>query len=838
MSSHVPTIVLVSTAAALAAVAHSEAHTAASPSVRDALWVWANPEMANEDPHDLASYAQAGATERASLLGAPNILMAGNGLPRNDDDALALAAEVAHAPRLVWEIGCDDETGGPPFAYDETVARVAGVVEKCPQLEGVLLDDMTSQMIPRGLEPPHLRSLKSLLGKACPQVKLWGVVYTMNLGFPNIEDYLRELDVINLWVWHARDFAQVDQHIQWLKGLFPEKPIVLGVYLYDYGEGRPMPIPLLEQQLATALRLLHEGTIRDIVFLTINNDEQVLTHTATWIADIASQPIGQPPGSDAAPTPASAPSAQAHDTRLALDDPANWHFTGSPWTQDPEGVIRPPDARNLHSRAFRLGDSFGDLDAEFEFNGNYRETGTGTAGLILRAQDVNRFYLVHFPWGGQQLRAKHFWALVSKADGDGYLRNLAAEWVPGVPSETDRWYHIRVVAAGPEIRVSVDGREALCVRDGSYPSGLLGFAGYGWYAFRNASASGEAAAAPFWDPSGQVPTQAFTIGLSSEQMPSACIAPNGHVLVAAGNQLVRSTDKGRSWNSPENLPEALGIVTDYGNGLFCASEDRVSVMLFKSRKDTGAPLPEIAIAESNDNGTTWSAPAPSGVADGWPEIPASLTPYGPVTPTADGALLRFLLGTAKDEVATFSDVRTWSATHCKAYVIRSVDGGRNWSTPIEIDRPSWTDTARGAIPGSLDLTEPTAVVMGTMVMALVRPIYSPYMWQCWSYDGGATWDAASRATFPGYAQSMARTSSGAILCAHRYPLYSVNVSRDNGLNWDAGTIIDFPVWAMGVVLEVEPDVLLCAYMNAERNQPLLAQRVRITPTRIEPASSR
>lgn len=98
----------------------------------------------------------------------------------------------------------------------------------------------------------------------------------------------------------------------------------------------------------------------------------------------------------------------------------------------------------------------------------------------------------------------------------------------------------------------------------------------------------------------------------------------------------------------------------------------------------------------------------------------------------------------------------------------------------------------------------------------------------------ATWDAAARTTFPGYAQSMARTTSGAILCAHRYPLYSINVSRDGGLNWDAGTVIDYPVWGMGTILEVEPDVVLCTYMNAERSLPLLAQLIRVTPRHIEP----
>lgn len=83
-------------------------------------------------------------------------------------------------------------------------------------------------------------------------------------------------------------------------------------------------------------------------------------------------------------------------------------------------------------------------------------------------------------------------------------------------------------------------------------------------------------------------------------------------------------------------------------------------------------------------------------------------------------------------------------------------------------------------------------------------------------------------------RSRTRTSSGAILSAHRFPLYSVNVSRDDGLNWDAGTAIDYPAWAMDRMFEVEPDVALAAYMNAERSLPLLLQRIRVTPQGLQP----
>ncbi len=534
----------------------------------------------------------------------------------------------------------------------------------------------------------------------------------------------------------------------------------------------------------------------------------------------------------AALEPYYAESAETHSLQIA--DGSGWQFCGGKWTENSEGVIRPPDQRNLHSRAIYTQCGYDDFTAEFEWNGDYRETGTGSAGLIIRAQDPNHFYFIYFPWGGQQLRAKHFWAAIAKVEGDGYLRNIAMEWVPSIPSETDRWFKVRVEAKGGDIQVWVDERRALQVHDDRYRSGCVGLAGYGWYAFRNAVINGRSISAPSWPAEVELPHHAKELDLPGDKMPSGCIAPNGDVLLAAGNRLIRSHDKGKTWQPAEELPEKLGDITDYGNGMFCTKDNRLLVMLYHPQNQTEKPTPEILISESEDSGHTWSDPLPAEVAGDWPALPKSPVPYGPVLENENGDFLRFLLGRSNADDEPFTDVRTWGSIHCKAFVIRSTDRGKSWSAPIEVDRPSWVDAERGTIPGSLDFTEPTGVVMSNIVTALIRPIYSPMMWQCWSYDGGATWDAAVRASFPGYAQSMVRTQSGAILCAHRYPHYSVNISRDNGLHWDAGTVIDYPVWAMGCMVEVEPDCVLAVYMNAERNLPPLAQRIKVASDRIEP----
>ena len=65
--------------------------------------------------------------------------MAGQGIPNDDQQADALTREVAAAPRLVWEIAADG-SGGPPFVYTNRMAQVRKLVDKYPQIEGVLLN--------------------------------------------------------------------------------------------------------------------------------------------------------------------------------------------------------------------------------------------------------------------------------------------------------------------------------------------------------------------------------------------------------------------------------------------------------------------------------------------------------------------------------------------------------------------------------------------------------------------------------------------------------------------------------------------------------------------------
>ena len=125
-------------------------------------------------------------------------------------------------------------------------------------------------------------------------VKTWGVVYSMSLGREGLAECIRQLDVINLWVWHAKDVVQIEKYVARLENEFPGKPAILGLYLRDYGGGRKIPMDLLKLQCETALKLAQAGRIEGMVFLTIDNDPEAVGWVADWIKRVGSQVLRPP----------------------------------------------------------------------------------------------------------------------------------------------------------------------------------------------------------------------------------------------------------------------------------------------------------------------------------------------------------------------------------------------------------------------------------------------------------------------------------------------------------------------------------------------------------------
>src|SRR5204863_9240534 len=110
-----------------------------------------------------------------------------------------------------------------------------------------------------------------------------------------------------------------------------------------------------------------------------------------------------------------------------------------------QGIFTPSAHTTEENLAFYKARAFSDFAAEFKFRWNIQGS---DAGFIFRAQDVRHYYLVHFPCTGQQFRAAHFWAAISKVDESGWVKVLKMDMMHGVPSEIGLWHKGRLIVQG------------------------------------------------------------------------------------------------------------------------------------------------------------------------------------------------------------------------------------------------------------------------------------------------------------------------------------------------------------------------------------------------------
>lgn len=95
------------------------------------------------------------------------------------------------------------------------------------------------------------------------------------------------VDSVTYWVWMADNIVHLERNFAAYRLLAPKKPTYLGVYLWDFGGAKPMPVDLLERQLELGLKWFREGEIVGLVFLCssiCNRSYPAVTFCREWIS--------------------------------------------------------------------------------------------------------------------------------------------------------------------------------------------------------------------------------------------------------------------------------------------------------------------------------------------------------------------------------------------------------------------------------------------------------------------------------------------------------------------------------------------------------------------------
>ncbi|OHB76587.1 MAG: hypothetical protein A2W31_01995 [Planctomycetes bacterium RBG_16_64_10] len=236
--------------------------TAGKPTFRDVGWVW---EGQGIDPMVPPSIYGLGQGARYFGLARVNYLF-----HPNDVHALRLLQDydevTCDISKWRWEWNADGRpvctAVGDPATVRSEGEHVARLAKEFPNVTGVYCDDLLGLMRRFEYGPQEFADIRAAIRQVNPQIKLWTVVYTHEFEQADFWTQMRpHIDVVTLWIWDSQNIGHLRRYVDQCRQLFPEQPIVMGVYLRDYTKRAPIPVDQVLAQMQGIAELIKTGQL-------------------------------------------------------------------------------------------------------------------------------------------------------------------------------------------------------------------------------------------------------------------------------------------------------------------------------------------------------------------------------------------------------------------------------------------------------------------------------------------------------------------------------------------------------------------------------------------------
>ena len=242
--------------------------------VRDKLWLFAS--RAHDDDISLGKSMNNRFTRRsritpaegAAILDIPNVIMiVSDGMPpAYSSDAYGYLESFYRMKNVVWSI-----VGSGGFRAGNEEKFVCDMVKRYPNITGVFADDFlgSTQMQNRTDDEKRqmILDIRHTLDSADKPLSMWLTLYAYDLDTCDTSLY-GLFDSLSLWTWEYKDLDRLPERFALMEKKFPAQKKYLGIYIYDYTAGEPVPDEYMSLQCEYGLSLLKEGRIDGMIFLT------------------------------------------------------------------------------------------------------------------------------------------------------------------------------------------------------------------------------------------------------------------------------------------------------------------------------------------------------------------------------------------------------------------------------------------------------------------------------------------------------------------------------------------------------------------------------------------
>ena len=225
----------------------------------DKFWNWGHLEGSHNECTGLkCSMTPEQFADEYGIRNAFIVSYGGNIQPPFDD----LAKRLSPLREIKWSVLGDSSTPLPEAELGNT-EDIVNVIGNAPNITGGVVDDFFSPERMKRFTPEVLKKIRARLNEK--GLDFWCVLYAHELD-RDLEKYLDCFDGITFWVWYSKDIPNSAEYVERIISMAKGKPIMLGIYTFDYAAGAVKMSPeLFRTQLELYTDMLKKQSIDGII---------------------------------------------------------------------------------------------------------------------------------------------------------------------------------------------------------------------------------------------------------------------------------------------------------------------------------------------------------------------------------------------------------------------------------------------------------------------------------------------------------------------------------------------------------------------------------------------
>ncbi|MFA7172258.1 MAG: hypothetical protein WC340_02380 [Kiritimatiellia bacterium] len=261
--------------------------------LQDRLWMWGHDSGVYDGAkgkYNIPLSPPISMADGIKYMGIPNVCVIRHRVGNDEYNK-----QFKDVKRIAWTLSM-----GSNQSYQSLKNYVFGLRDTMPNLTGYYLDDFfrfgdkpgfdqNSETVPApaSLSLDELKQLHDETKAYKRRLDLAIVLYTHMLC-PAIKPYMKYTDTVSLWIWSGSDIQKIEDNFKKYRSLVPDKPTLLGIYMWDFGGRKELSTEFMGKQLDYAYKLYKQGQIEGMIFHCTplcNKNLAAVEYAKKWIAE-------------------------------------------------------------------------------------------------------------------------------------------------------------------------------------------------------------------------------------------------------------------------------------------------------------------------------------------------------------------------------------------------------------------------------------------------------------------------------------------------------------------------------------------------------------------------